>query len=146
MNINDITAENAVLHDLVLAAQRAALCAYAPYSRFTVGCALLSKNGNIYTGCNIENASYSVTLCAERVAAANAISKQDLAWDSLVVVSPQRVTTCGVCRQFLHEFAPELRIWNGFLEGLSLEGPFLLHQLSPGAMTLRPVSNPISNQ
>jgi cytidine deaminase len=141
----DSTADNQMLQNLVLAAQQAALHAYAPYSQFTVGCALLSKSGKIYTGCNIENASYSVTLCAERVAAAQAIAHRDREWDSLVVVSPQRVTTCGVCRQFLHEFAPDLTIWNGFLEGLSLEGPFSLHQLLPGAMTLRPINHPLSN-
>jgi cytidine deaminase len=141
----DSTIANQTLQNLVLAAQQAALRAYAPYSQFTVGCALLSKSGRVYTGCNIENASYSVTLCAERVAAAQAIAHQDREWDSLVVVSPQRVTTCGVCRQFLHEFAPDLSVWNGFLEGLSLEGPFSLHQLLPGAMTLRPINNSSSN-
>ena len=139
-NQADNMADNPMLRQLVLAAQQAALKAYAPYSRFTVGCALLTKKGDIYTGCNIENASYSVTLCAERVAASQAIAKQDLDWDSLVIVSPLRVSACGVCRQFLHEFAPDLRIWNGFVDGFSLEGPFLLHQLLPGAMTLRPVT------
>jgi cytidine deaminase len=141
----DSTADNQALQNLVLAAQQAALRAYAPYSQFTVGCALLSKSGRVYTGCNIENASYSVTLCAERVAAAQAIANQDREWDSLVVVSPQRVSACGVCRQFLHEFAPDLTIWTGFLEGLSLEGPFSLHQLLPGAMTLRSIHHPLSN-
>lgn len=137
--------EDTILHRLVVAAQQAARNAYAPYSHFTVGCALLSKSGTIYTGCNVENASYSVTLCAERVAAAQAVAKKDLAWDSLVVVSPQRVTACGVCRQFLHEFSPDLRIWNGFLDGFDLQGPFLLHQLLPGAMTLQPMHVPPSN-
>jgi cytidine deaminase len=124
------------LNKLVLAAQKAALSAYNPYSKFAVGCALLSKSGEIYCGCNIENASYSVTLCAERVAASQAILRRDLEWDSIVVVSPERVTICGVCRQFLHEFAPNLRVWSGYIDNHDLIGPVFLHELLPAAMTL----------
>ena len=128
--------DDAKLLELVQSAQIAALSAYNPYSNFAVGCALLSKSGEIYRGCNIENASYSVTICAERVAAAQAILQRDLFWDSMVVVSPQRVTPCGVCRQFLHEFAPQLRVWCGYLNHLELIGPVLLHEMLPAAMTL----------
>ena len=128
--------DHARLMELVLAAQNAAKSAYNPYSRFAVGCALLSKSGQVYCGCNIENASYSVTICAERVAASQAVLRRDLDWDTIVVVSPQRVTPCGVCRQFLHEFAPQLRVWNGYLDNLELVGPTLLHELLPSAMTL----------
>ena len=124
------------LLELVHAAQNAAKSAYNPYSRFAVGCALLSKSGKIYCGCNIENASYSVTICAERVAASQAILLRDREWDSIVVVSPQRATICGVCRQFLHEFAPDLRVWSGFLENMDLVGPIPLHEMLPAAMTL----------
>jgi len=124
------------LQELVAAAQNAALSAYNPYSKFAVGCALLSKSGRIYCGCNIENASYSVTICAERVAASQAILQQDVHWDSIVVVSPERVTICGVCRQFLYEFAPELRVWSGYLSNTDLLGPVLLSEMLPAAMTL----------
>lgn len=124
------------LYELVAAAQHAALSAYNPYSKFAVGCALLSKSGKIYCGCNIENASYSVTICAERVAASQAILQRDMQWDSIVVVSPERVTICGVCRQFLHEFAPELRVWSGYLNNTDLLGPVLLNEMLPAAMTL----------
>jgi len=139
------------LQQLTEAAKLAAAKAYAPYSKFTVGCALLSKSGKLYAGCNIENASYSVTLCAERVAASQAILNGDSDWDLLVVVSPQRVTMCGVCRQFLHEFSPGLRVWNGYLDRHDLEnldnetsametrglvGPILLSDLLPTAMVL----------
>ena len=127
---------NAKLLELVEAAQHAALSAYNPYSKFSVGCALLSKSGKIYCGCNIENASYSVTICAERVAASQAILQRDMDWDSLVVVSPERVTMCGVCRQFVHEFAPELRVWSGYLDNMELLGPVPLHEMLPSAMTL----------
>ena len=123
------------LLELVAAAQNAALSAYNPYSKFAVGCALLSKSGKIYCGCNIENASFSVTICAERVAASQAILQRDVHWDSIVVVSPERVTICGVCRQFLYEFAPKLRIWSGYLSNTDLIGPVLLSDMFPAAMT-----------
>jgi len=131
-----IPSESPRLMELLLAAQTAALSAYNPYSRFSVGCALLSKSGKIYCGCNIENASYSVTLCAERVAASQAILLGDREWDSLVIVSPQRVSACGVCRQFLYEFSPDLQVWSGYLDNSELIGPVLLHAMLPSAMTL----------
>lgn len=131
MNLDD-----SKLAELVAAAQNAALSAYNPYSKFAVGCALLTKRGNIYCGCNVENASYSVTICAERVAASQAVLQRDLDWDSIVVVSPERVTICGVCRQFLHEFVPQLRVWSGYLDNMDLVGPVLLHEMLPAAMTL----------
>ena len=127
---------DARLLELVAAAQAAARSAYNPYSNFAVGCALLSKSGKIYCGCNIENASFSVTICAERVAASQAILQRDIEWDSIVIVSPERVTMCGVCRQFVHEFAPQLRIWSGFLDSGDLVGPVLLDDMLPAAMTL----------
>ena len=133
------------LRELVEAAQDAAQSAYNPYSKFAVGCAILSKKGNIYRGCNIENASYSVTICAERVAASQAILHRDVEWDAMVVVSPERVSPCGVCRQFLHEFTPLLRIWCGYLNNNDLIGPTLLDDLLPAAMTLaRKPSAPLS--
>ena len=130
------TLEVSKLNELVTAAQNAALSAYNPYSKFAVGCALLTKKGSIYCGCNIENASYSVTICAERVAASQAILHRDLEWDSMVVVSPERVSVCGICRQFLHEFAPQLRVWSGYLDNFQLVGPTLMQEMLPSAMTL----------
>jgi len=138
MNLHDEipTLDASKLNGLVAAAQNAALSAYNPYSKFAVGCALLTKKGNIYCGCNIENASYSVTICAERVAASQAILHRDLEWDSMVVVSPERVSVCGICRQFLHEFAPQLRVWSGYLDNFQLVGPTLMQEMLPAAMTL----------
>lgn len=125
------------LLELVSAARSAAAQAYNPYSRFAVGAALRTANGRIYTGCNIENASYSVTLCAERVAGSQAILHGESRWDSLVVLSPQRVSLCGVCRQFCHEFAPQMKIWVGYLlEDPQLQGPVMLTELLPAGMTL----------
>jgi len=133
---NTETLDPSKLQELVAAAQNAALSAYNPYSKFAVGCALLSKSGRIYCGCNIENASFSVTICAERVAASQAILQRDVQWDSIVVVSPERVTICGVCRQFLYEFAPDLRVWSGYLTNTDLLEPVHLSEMLPAAMTL----------
>ena len=85
--------------------------AYTPYSHFKVGAALLCKNGKIYTGCNIENAAYSVANCAERTALFKAVSEGEREFEAIAVVGSlegeqNRVITapCGVCRQALYEF------------------------------------------
>ncbi len=82
--------------------------AYAPYSRFHVGAALLCEDGEIIVGCNIENASYSATICAERVAVGSAVAGAKMKWRAIAVSSPGGVTPCGVCRQFLSEFGQDL--------------------------------------
>jgi len=124
------------LQELLRAAQNAAKAAYNPYSKFSVGCAILTKTGKVFCGCNVENASYSVTICAERVAGTQAILFGEREWDSMVVVSPNGVSPCGVCRQFINEFAPDLRVWTGYLDQDILSGPETLGQLLPKAMTL----------
>ncbi|HBG43891.1 MAG TPA: cytidine deaminase [Firmicutes bacterium] len=93
--------------------------AYIPYSGFAVGAALLGKSGRVYTGCNIENASYSVTVCAERTALLKAISEGEREFTDLAVVcdTPVPSSPCGVCRQFLTEFAPQCRVLMGNLKG-----------------------------
>ncbi len=85
---------------------------YAPYSKFNVGAALLCKNGDVYTGCNVENASYSVCICAERTAIVKAISEGNSSYVKIAIVSNDNsfCTPCGVCRQTLHEFAPNIEI------------------------------------
>lgn len=88
-------------------AKEAASNAYAPYSKFKVGCALLTKSGNVYTGCNVENASFGLTVCAERNAIANAvIAEGKIEIDRLFVYTPTQDATppCGACRQVIHEF------------------------------------------
>ncbi len=82
---------------------------YAPYSGYRVGAALLCKNGKIYTGCNIENVSFSPTMCAERVAFAKAISEGERDFSAIAVVNDKNTpcTPCGVCRQVMSEFCDE---------------------------------------
>lgn len=81
--------------------------AYCPYSNYQVGAAILTKSGKIYGGCNIENASYPATICAERTAAVKAVSEGEKDFVALAVAVSGSATgyPCGVCRQFLNEFA-----------------------------------------
>ena len=85
---------------------------YVPYSHFPVGAALGGADGVIYTGCNVENAAYGSTLCAERTALVKAISEGCRSFTRLAVVgnSADYCWPCGACRQMLHEFAPGLRL------------------------------------
>ncbi len=83
--------------------------AYAPYSNIHVGSAVLSKSGKIYGGCNVENASYGLTNCAERVAIQKMVSEGDLSFKAILIISDQEdfLYPCGACRQVMTEFAKE---------------------------------------
>ena len=95
---------------LIIQAQKARENSYSPYSHFRVGAALLTKSGKIYTGCNIENASFSATNCAERTAIFKAVSEGEREFEAIAVVGGREGETaafcapCGVCRQVLAEF------------------------------------------
>jgi cytidine deaminase len=96
--------------ELIRSALDAQRRAYCPYSKFPVGAALRTASGKVYQGANVENASYGLTNCAERVAAGAAVAAGDREFVAIAVVSRGGVTPCGACRQFLAEFAPELPI------------------------------------
>lgn len=95
---------------LVQAAREASQRAHVPYSRFPVGAALLGVSGRVYTGCNVENASFSMTICAERTAVFKAVSEGEREFRALVVHSLNGATPCGACRQVLREFCEDLPI------------------------------------
>jgi cytidine deaminase len=95
---------------LAQAARAARERAYAPYSGYKVGAALLGKNGTIYTGCNVENAAYPSTICAERVAVTKAISEGEREFVAMAIATSNAGSPCGTCRQVMFEFAPEMAV------------------------------------
>ena len=109
--------------------------AYAPYSNFRVGAALLTSDGSVVEGCNVENASYPAGSCAERVAVGAAIARGLREFVALAVVTEATEPTppCGVCRQVLMEFAPELPVLSATLGGA--EARWLVSDLLPHAFT-----------
>jgi len=99
MNIN--------MDELYRIALKAADAAYAPYSRFRVGAALLGKDGTVFSGCNVENRSYGLTICAERSAVVQGVSRGCRSFTALAIATPdskEPVGPCGACRQVLSEF------------------------------------------
>jgi cytidine deaminase len=97
---------------LITAAENVRQNAFAKFSGFEVGAALLTKNGIIITGCNVENSSFSLTICAERAAVFKAVSEGETEFDAIVVFSQSRppARPCGACLQVLFQFNPELEI------------------------------------
>jgi cytidine deaminase len=102
---------------LLAIARKAAKNAYAPYSKFKVGAALLCKDGSVITGCNVENASYGLAICAERVAIGRAVAEGRRRFVAIAVVAlgerGRNVRPCGACRQVLVEFSKSLRVLMG---------------------------------
>jgi cytidine deaminase len=106
---------------LLAAARTARENAHAPYSNFRVGAALRAKSGQIYTGCNVENSTYGLTVCAERVAIFKAISEGERGFDAIAVVTDTEQLTppCGACRQIIWEFCGNVPVILGNLKGKS---------------------------
>ena len=108
--------------------------AYVPYSKFPVGAALLTKDGEVFTGCNIENASYSMTICAERTAFFKAVSEGKLEFEKLLVTGGTEgpISPCGACRQVIAEFcSPDMPVILTNVKGDTTETT--VEKLLPGA-------------
>jgi len=97
---------------LIKLAKEAKEFSYSPYSKFRVGAALLCKDGRVYTGCNIENAAYGPSNCAERTAIFKAVSEGNKEFEKIAIITDSQSPEypCGVCRQVINEFAPNLEI------------------------------------
>ena len=122
--------------ELVALAADARERAYAPYSGFAVGAALLGRSGRVYTGCNVENASYPLTTCAERTALAKAVSEGERSFEAIAVITETGATPCGACRQILREFGGprgELRVLVADTQGNVR--PFTIDELLPAGFT-----------
>ncbi|MCR4398357.1 MAG: cytidine deaminase [Firmicutes bacterium] len=123
---------------LLEAAAAARELAYAPYSGFKVGAAVSSAEGMTYAGCNVENASYGLTVCAERVAVFNAVSSGVRQFTTVAVVGsdPEPAAPCGACRQVIAEFSPDAVILMAGSEGRVIRGS--VAGLLPHRFSLRP--------
>ena len=125
--------------ELVVRALEARKHAYVPYSHWAVGAALLTKDGKIYEGCNIENAAYTPTNCAERTAFFKAVSEGEREFLALAIVGGPRdgelqesISPCGVCRQVMAEFCPpDFRVLLAWGEGADQYRAYTLEQLLP---------------
>jgi len=105
--------------DLIRSALKVRLQAYAPYSKFAVGAAVQCKSGALFAGSNIENISYGLTICAERIAIGNAVAAGEREFVAIAVVADtiEPIVPCGACRQFLAEFCPDLIIVSATVGG-----------------------------
>ncbi len=95
---------------LIASAAAARERAYAPYSNFKVGAALKGKSGRVYAGCNVENAAYGFSMCAERTAIFKAASEGEREFEAIAVVTENGASPCGGCRQVMMEFAPDMTV------------------------------------
>ena len=132
---NSTSIDSNMQRDLLAHARAAAELAYVPYSEFPVGAAVLVEDGSIYTGCNVENASYGLTICAERVAATAAVSAGHRQIIAVAVSAPKvpGTTPCGACRQFLNEFRPATSDIVIILDDRDSGEPVCLEELLPQA-------------
>jgi len=124
------------INQLIEEAKKAREFAYVPYSKYKVGAALLTKDGKVYRGCNIENAAYSMCNCAERTALFKAYSEGDVDYVAIAVVAdaPRPVPPCGACRQVISELCPpEMKVILTNLKGSVQE--ITVKELLPGAFS-----------
>lgn len=109
--------------------------AYAPYSGYQVGAALVGASGMVYSGCNVENASFGLTICAERAAVAKAISEGEETFHAIVIVTDDGATPCGACRQVLAEFNPDMEVYMVTPDGSYMRRT--IRELLPDSFALR---------
>jgi cytidine deaminase len=122
--------------ELIKAAMDVRQRAYAKYSNFLVGAAILATDGRIFSGCNVENASYGLTICAERAAVFGAVAAGARKFELLAIATSGGASPCGACRQVLAEFAPELPV---LLIDVNRPGTVIetnIRELLPGAFSL----------
>ena len=124
--------DNTTKQNLIQAALEARKASYSPYSNYAVGAALLTEDGEVYTGTNIENAAYSTTICAERVAIFKAVSERHKGFTQIAVVTRDGGTPCGSCRQVMAEFGLEAQVTIADKDGNVLEET-TVKELLPGA-------------
>ncbi len=127
--------------ELIEAAQQVRDAAYAPYSGFLVGAAVLCESGRVFVGANVENASFGLTICAERVALAAAAAAGERRFRGLAIVSPGAAAPCGACRQFAAEFSPDLPVLLVDSERPAEPVETNLRELLPGRFELPPASD-----
>ena len=125
---------NETKQELVQQAVEAYKMAYAPYSNYSVGAAVLTEDGHIFTGANVENAVYPLTICGERAAIFNAVSKGHKAFQAIAVVTRNGGTPCGSCRQVMAEFGTETLVLIANAKGEILQS-LTVKQLRPGAFS-----------
>ena len=128
-----------LVQQMRLAAEAAAGNAYCPYSRFAVGASVFTASGEIFSGCNVENASYGLTVCAERNAIFQAISEGHREIIAVAIVTPGDTPAppCGACRQVIHEFGANAEVLSFGKDGTLLRQPIaelLPHAFGPGSI------------
>jgi cytidine deaminase len=129
--------------DLLRRAREARRNSYSPYSGFPVGAALLADDGRVFTGVNVENASYGLTTCAERTAVVRAVAEGARRFSAIAVIGPEDAVACppcGSCRQILHEAGPDLLVITPDEEGEPRVTP--LRELLPGAFSGERLGHP----
>ncbi|QPC82939.1 cytidine deaminase [Phototrophicus methaneseepsis] len=123
---------------LIQAAITAADYAYVPYSEYPVGAALLTTEGEIFTGCNVENAAYPAGICGERTAVFKAVSEGERSFQAIAIATKNGGAPCGICRQVMYEFAPTLRVICCDFEGaVTIDQPLnelLVHGFGPSSL------------
>jgi|SRR5882672_6028169 len=125
--------DEAAIQEMISLAKKASAMAYCPYSKFPVGAVVLATSGRMYAGCNVENAAYGDTICAERGAIMQMVAGGDQEISVVVIYTPTEVASspCGSCRQVINEFGPQARIVSVCDNGDRIDAP--LNDLLPGA-------------